>query len=438
MHLGKPIDAELAQAIASAIAAKYAADGYSRPNVRIDDRMIGAGVLALDVVETRISSMQIVGDPGPYEDRLHALGRGLYADSLLRTSDLQSTVRRMRALPGLTLSAATSRDAELPGAYTLNLDTEFRPVTGMARMSNRGTDEIGTDFVLGQVTANGLFAGRANVGLLFGAATDYDEYHGAGLNGSVAVGSGETRVIASGFRSRSDPNEAPADRDDRYVRDRGSVMVAKPLRDSAERQLMLTAGLRSEDLAIDRAGLRLRDERLRLVEFGLRWTKRPRPASQYAVGFELIRGIDGIGAGLRADDLSNDPRRVDLSMLVVDYVRVAQLNSVWSWRLNALAQHSNDVLPYLERFKIGGDRLGRGFEVAEISGDRGLGARVETLRRVDALQSAVGAVSFYLTYDLAAAWKNDLPGRESAATAGAGLVLNGEAMSGRIEIAKPL
>ena len=38
------------------------------------------------------------------------------------------------------------------------------------------------------------------------------------------------------------------------------------------------------------------------------------------------------------------------------------------------------VLPDSERFKIGGDRLGRGFEVAEIAGDSGIGAKIE-LRR---------------------------------------------------------
>ena len=46
-------------------------------------------------------------------------------------------------------------------------------------------------------------------------------------------------------------------------------------------------------------------------------------------------------------------------------------------RLDALAQQTPHTLPYGERFKIGGDRLGRGFEVTEIAGDQGLGAKVE-------------------------------------------------------------
>jgi hypothetical protein len=42
-----------------------------------------------------------------------------------------------------------------------------------------------------------------------------------------------------------------------------------------------------------------------------------------------------------------------------------------------------------QRFKIGGDRLGRSYEVAEIAGDQGIGAKVEVrqvARRADVLE----------------------------------------------------
>ena len=74
--------------------------------------------------------------------------------------------------------------------YRLDVDTDFEPVSGSVRISNRGTDEAGPNFVLGQVVANGLLGGETNLGVLFGAATDYDEYHGLGLLANVGVGRG--------------------------------------------------------------------------------------------------------------------------------------------------------------------------------------------------------------------------------------------------------
>lgn len=436
-QLGKPITRESARAIASRIAEKYVSDGYSRPGIRIDDRMVGVGVLAIDLTETRISAVEITGDPGPYGTQLRSLGQRLGDDPLLRSDDLQSTMRLMRGLPGLRLTASTEPDQTAPGAYRLNVDTEFRPISGRVRMTNRGTGEIGPQFLLGQVTANGVLAGRADVGLMFGSASSYGEYHGLGSSARLTVND-ELSLAGSGFRSRSDPTEAPIDRDDRYLRDRLTLGIVRRPASESNRQLTLTAGLRAEDLEIARSGTRIRDERLRLIDFGMRFTVRPRSTAQFAAGFELTKGVNGMGSGLRADDLADDSRSADFTMLVIDFARVAQLSDLWTWRLNALGQLSNDALPYSQRFKIGGDRLGRGFEVAEIAGDRGLGAKIELIRRLNGIPDAAGPVSIYSFYDLGAAWKRDDPGRESAASAGFGLALNGARTSGRLELAKPL
>lgn len=437
-HVGKPITSDSARAIAVALADRYVNDGYSRPRVRVDDRMVGAGVLVLDVAETRIATVEISGDPGPYGERLEALGRELDGNEPLKTSDLQATVRRMRALSGLNLTASTSSVADPVGSYRLNIDTDYRPASGAVRMTNRGTDEIGPQFVLGQITANGLLAGRADVGLTFGSATDFDEYHGTGLTSRIVVTDRDLALSASGFRSRSNPHEEPLDRNDRYFRDRLTFVASRPLATDGSVQTVLSAGFRAEDLEIHRERIALRDERLRLIELGARWTGRLRPSSQFAAGVEFVHGFNGLGSGLSASDLVADSRVPDFSLLVLDFVRVAELGGPLSWRLNSLVQWSGESLPYSERFKIGGDRIGRGFEVAEIAGDRGVGAKVELLRRLGAIPDTVGGVSVYGFYDLAAAWKNDEPGRESAATTGLGLLLSGTKINGRLEVAKPL
>ena len=110
----------------------------------------------------------------------------------------------------------------------------------------------------------------------------------------------------------------------------------------------------------------------------------------------------------------------------------------WALRFDAFAQTSGYVLPDSERFKIGGDRLGRGFEVAEIAGDRGVGGKLELRRDLRNTESLVGRLSAYGFYDIGAAWKQDQPGRESAATAGLGLAMQGAALTGYLELASPL
>jgi hypothetical protein len=74
---GKPISADGARAIATALVAKYQHDGYAQPLVQLDDTLLAAGVLRIDVSEPRISEVRISGDPGPHLERLEEIGAGL-------------------------------------------------------------------------------------------------------------------------------------------------------------------------------------------------------------------------------------------------------------------------------------------------------------------------------------------------------------------------
>src|SRR5262245_40514531 len=58
-QLTKPIDLAGARAIVAALVSKYETDGYSRPQVRVDDALVAAGVLRLDVFEARIAAVNI-------------------------------------------------------------------------------------------------------------------------------------------------------------------------------------------------------------------------------------------------------------------------------------------------------------------------------------------------------------------------------------------
>jgi hemolysin activation/secretion protein len=440
-QLGQPLTQDGARAIVTALAAKYERDGYSRPQLKVDDGFLQVGVLRVDVFEPRISEVKISGNPGPHLARLESLGSQLRTDGPVTQAGVLTTLQQMRALPGLTVSATTARDDVAPNAYRLEVDTDFEPVSGSVRLSNRGTDEAGPNFVLGQVVANGLLGGETNLGVLFGAATDYDEYHGLGLLANVGFGSAGGQTAFSGFRSRSDPNEPVVDRDDLYLRDRLTAGLTRPLPSFEHGTLALSAGLDFDDLEILRSGERLRDERLRMLKVGSSWNWRSGSAVQYAGSIEWVKGLDGFGSGLAAVDLVDDPRRADFALTRLSFTqltRLTRLGERWSVRLDVLGQQTANVLPYGERFKIGGDRLGRGFEVAEIAGDQGLGAKVEGRNRLLNAPASLGRASLYAFYDIGAAWKHDVPGRESAATTGFGFATQGDRFSGTLELAKPL
>ncbi len=222
------------------------------------------------------------------------------------------------------------------------------------------------------------------------------------------------------------------------MRERATLHLTRLLRSGPEWKFTASAGLELDDFRIDSNDERLRDEQLRVVELGGKLIWRSDAMTQYLLSMDVRKGLTAFGAGLQAQDLADDPRREDFLLLRLQLVRYAKFNELWSLRTDMLGQYTGYVLPYNERFKIGGDRLGRGYEVAEIAGDRGIGAKLELRRGLVGLQSPIGKPSVYGFYDFGAAWKQDATDRESATTAGVGIALEGQRATGYVELAQPL
>ena len=437
-QLGLPISREAARAISNALLALYEGAGYVRPELQLDDSLTGRGVLRVRVYEAQVSNVVFEGDSGNYRDALERIGSRLENARPLRKDDVPEALRAMRQIAGLAVTASTRRDPQLRNAYELVVQSDFSPIDGAIRMNNRGTEQVGPAFLLGQVFANGLLGHEEKIGLIFAAATDHEEYLGGGLFFDTPLGGDGTRGNALLFRSHSAPNEAPVNFDDEYTRERATLRVSRPLRQQSAFSLNVSAAFDADDFTIDRSGVAIREERLRIIETALRGTWRGGGGTQYSAALTLRKGLDAFGSGLAAHDLIDDPRRADFLLTQLQGSAYRRFADRWSLRFDGFAQHTAYVLPDSERFKIGGDRLGRGFEVAEIAGDRGLGGKLELRRDLMNTESLIGRLSAYGFYDIGAAWKQDLPGRESAATAGTGLAIQGAALTGYLEMAKPL
>jgi hemolysin activation/secretion protein len=437
-QLGRPITRESARAVVDALAGLYTGDGYVRPEIRLDDALVAHGVLRARLAEPQVTNVVYEGDTGPFRDALERIATKLETSRPLRKDDIADALRAMRAIAGIAVTASTRRDPVAPNAYELVVKTEFSPVDGMVRMNNRGTDQVGPGFLIGQVFANGLLGRAEKLGLIFVSATDPEEFLGGGLYLDTPVGGRGAHANALLFRSHSAPNEAPVNLSDEYARERATLEFQQPLRQDSTLSLVLSGGFEADDLRIDRAGAMIREDRLRIVQTGLRGAWRGTAATQYALGGVLRKGLDAFGGGLQAHDLWVDERRADFLVAQLTGTAARRFATRWTVRLDGFAQFSNAVLPDSERFKIGGDRLGRGFEVAEIAGDRGLGAKLELRRELVNTESFLGRVSAYGFYDFGTAWKRDLPGRESAATAGTGFSVAGASLAGYLEVAAPL
>ncbi|MBB6093539.1 hemolysin activation/secretion protein [Povalibacter uvarum] len=436
-QLGQPISSESARNIIAEIEAMYMRDGYSRPEFRLQNDLIGSGVLQIEVFEARLSGIEVEGNAGPYVRTIEQLVDELRSRVPLRSDQLQRALQRMRELPGLEFRASMRRDKERPNTFALVIDAQYKPLEATVQLTNRGTRQIGPEFALAQLTANNLLGRNERLGLFASSATDYEEYHGGGLFMDLPIGEQGTHLTGSTFASRSNPHEQP-DRPDVYDRDRTSMRVNHPLSSTQRRTLTVSGGFDVDNLEITREGEWLRDEQLRVLEIGGRSSTRSSATTQRLLSMQFRQGLDAFGSHLEARNPQTDQRRLDFLLMRMQYTQLTRFADQWTVRVDALGQQSAYVLPDTERYKIGGERLGRGFEVTEIAGDQGIGAKLELRRDLTGPSAAIGKTSLYGFYDFGAAWKQDQSGRESAATTGLGFALEWGRVAGYLEVAKPL
>lgn len=433
-HLGQPVTDTTAVSIATALQARYVADGFARPGFSITDRGLASGIVRISLVEASISSVAINGSAGPYHDKLERLVAGLPADQSLKPQQIRDVMRQARRLPGLDLSVAAEPDGGASGGFRLELQSEYDPVEGQVRLSNRGTREIGREIVLARVVANGILGKEISGGLFGTSARDTDRYKGGGLYLSTALNAhGTVAQMQGAVTALAYETQGIFVEQDRK---RLVLNVSQPVIRGAAHDLSLSAGLNAEDLDVAIAGETAREERLRSLELGSTFTWRRRER-QYLLSLELEQGLNGFGSRIESVSAA-EPLEEDFSIARLRYVRLSTLNDLWSWRFDGYAQASPHVLPSIKRFKVGGGRIGRGFEAAALSGDHGVGGKVQLKRRVGNRLDWLERGDLYGFYDLGSAWRNDRSGRESAASAGGGLELREGRLSGYLEVAKPL
>ena len=434
-QLGQPLTPALAGRVAETLQKMYEHDGYSRPELTVDDRLMPSGILRIEVFEPRFTHVTFAGNAGPYQARLGVLGARIEASRPVRPAQVQRALQAMRALPGLSVVESVARDASVRNGFVLTLTTAYHAVEGLIDMSNRGSKEIGPVFADAQLVANGLLGYGEKLGALLTTATEYEEYHATGAFADAPLCTCGTHLSLLGLYSYSEPHVPGGDPVDTFRRTLVQLRLMQPVHSTTSSNLALVAGLDLDNQRTDQAAAVVRDDRLRIADLGAQasWGG----ATRYSALFDLRQGLNGLGSQLYATDLVPDLRRKDFLLTRLQLAVLTPLNERWSVRLDALLQHSGYVLPYSEQLTIGGQVLGRGFEITQVAGDSGGDARAELRRRLRRF-AAGGELALYGYYDYGAVWSQDGSPHQSAAVTGVGLAFSRGAWSGSAELAEPL
>lgn len=433
--LGRPVDPQIARAILANIESRYLQDGYLKPRLVLRGELLDEGILRIDVFETRLTDVQITGSGGPHETRITRATQSLLADPLLRQGTLSRALEHLRALPGLSVIASTKADPQVPNGVILLLTIRYTPVSARLEWTNLGTEEIGPNFVSTSVTLNSLMGQREQLSLLFTTATQYSNYHGAGITFVTPIADHGTVVTLSGFRSASNPTLTADPIDLAFPHSAAGLQLSQRLADTGREVLQMFVGYDYDDSRIRYQKVDLESDRVSVAQLGLRYEGR---VSENPVGGQLSvrKGLNVFGAGVTAINGGSLP--ANFTVIGGQAVAVVPWNTVLTGRFSLLGQWTDDILPFDERFKIGTDVLARAFKTAEFAGDDGIGAKAEMRARIPPFATRLGEPTVFGYSDYAATWQHNLSAQEHATTVGLGLAWGSRFFDGSVEWAKPV
>jgi hemolysin activation/secretion protein len=429
----------------AAIVSLYRESGY--PFVTADAVLGADGVLRFRVAEGHITEVRLDGDIGPAGTQvLRFLNRLLEA----RPLDVETMERQLllaQDIPGVTLRTVLRPAGTEPGALSLVAQVSRRAVSGYVTADNRGARFTGPEQALGTVQFNSFteLGERTEIALFY--ANGATQLFGQ-VGSEAYIGSSGLRVRLYAGRGRAHPSDELRALGYEGETTVGGVSVSYPLIRRRSQTLNLIGAFDAieSEIKIDDAfgrSSRFSRDSLRIARLGGDWAVYDlllgdlRPASTLFT-LRFSQGIQGLGAEAGdGPDASRARARSDFSKIGFEVTRTQALFSPWPEALLSLqgtlaGQYTNDILPPSEKFFLGGARLGRGFYVGEVSGDKAIAGSVE-LQLSTAVEAAVFGEAlrleptFYAFYDHGRAFENlesDLDRRLSSTGLGVRLAIN--------------
>lgn len=373
--------------IANALTARYRADGFILSQVVVPEQAVENGVVTFRAVEGFIDEVRIEGDVEGPKAKLEAFTSRIRAARPLTAEELERNVLMIGDLPGVNVQTILEPSASTFGAANLRVVLSHRKWEGFLSLDNRGSRFAGPWTLAAGASAFSLLGAYEQFDLLLATTPGTDEFQYGQGQFTIPVGPadwGDTLQVFVGLgRIRPDIPSSVFPFDTRAETFEGRITYAHPfIRSRAENFTGRISGIWRDDTTqiegIPDDNRNPTKDQTRVVQ--LRGTY---DFTDSLVGVNLIDVSFNKGLGILGATQKNDRgsrltgAEGDFTFFEATVSRLQGLGGGFAVYGEVQAQYSLDPLFPSERFGVGGARVGRGFAPGNITGDRGVAAKIE-------------------------------------------------------------
>lgn len=378
-YLGKKVSQADLAAIAGAISDLYRAQGFHLSRAIVPPQDIADGCVRIQVIEGAIVEADLKGD-GAEQFGVRPMLGPVLAEQPSRLATLERQLFLINGRPGVRITdTALEEIGGATGRFRLTVYLKTWHVFTSFGLDNLGSSSVGP----WQTYATGAFNSYLTPGdtlavNLSTIANDPRELGFARLSYDAPVGVDGIRLGGSVLYSAVRPGDARRLDSDITTTEAFEVRASTvPFMSQSSGLTLTMAGTFSNVSEHDLYGPWYNDH-IRTASLTADYRLQDAFGGINYATMALRQGLDVFGASHFDDDLlSRDGASSNFSVLNFWFTRYQTLNDTWSLKLSAASQTASRPLLTSQQFYLGGAAFGRGYGVAEISGDNGLAGSLE-------------------------------------------------------------
>lgn len=405
--LGKTITVAELFGIVQDITNYYRNNGYIISRAILPPQHVKGGVVKIQIIEGFIDKVNVTGNPRGAKCLVKAYGRKISECRPLSIKRMEHFLLIANEIPGVTTKAVLSPSKETTGAADLTLVTDARPFIGYLSYDNYGTRYIGPQQMTANLAINSIFASGDSSQLTITKTPRGSQLTFGDFNYSTAFFNNGTRFLLGGTRAHTRPGFVlkPVKIDGENLNYYTSLTF--PTRRSREESLTWALGFNYLDSYVTTFDIELYTDHIRSLSFGGTYNFVDKYKGSNIIYGDIRKGLPILGY---TSDTNPNTALTSRPGGHADYTKVdfqvSRLQAI-TQNLSLLGlikgQYAFEALLAAEQFTFGGSQLGRGYDVAELIGDRGLAGSLE-LRYNIAIGNILQTLQPYIYYDAGMIW----------------------------------
>lgn len=425
----------------------YRNNGYIISRAILPPQHVKNGTVIIQVIEGYIDQIHVTGQPGGAKCLIEGFGYHIRQCPPLKLTNLEHYMLLVNEVPNVQVRAVLAPSKSAPGAADLNLESYQKKWSGYYSYDNYGTRYIGPQQMTGNVVLYSTINSGDSVGFTYTKTMKGGQLTFTDFNYNAPFSDFGSRWAMGLTRVRTHPLFVlQPTQTDGFSNNIYTSFTYPYIRDRTQALNLIAAFnyLDSQSNIFPNASTLYKDH-LRNLDLGMTYNFADRYYGSNLIALNFRKGLPIWGYNSDTSSSANTSRPGGYAAYQKFAAQVSRLQAIKGpVSLLAVAKGQWAFVPLLssEQFTFGGNPMGRGYDPAELIGDRGAAGSLE-LRYDFFSNRIIRSLQFYAFYDFGCTWNilvNDSsPAKVSATSAGAGVrfTLN-QYVSGNLMWAQPL